>query len=248
MSEWLQAPPVSGKLTRIEVLRRVGWLGAPGNFSAVLAVRTNMKPLYAAAGAALVACSMAAWGQTHAACGEFLNVPLESRSDLTIHAMPAGLEIVGTDKETLHVSCSADDEDRARDVRMRFSGGSSSGTLTVDGPMMRHQNMKIRVEVPRKTNLRVEMGAGQVNVDDVTGDKAIVLYAGQITIASSREWDYQRIDASVDIGEVNAAAWHIDKGGFFRSFQRKNEQGEYRLFAHVTTGEIDLVGSGGTAE
>jgi hypothetical protein len=205
-----------------------------------------MKSLYAAAGAALVACSVAACGQTQSACGEILTVPLQSRADLMVHSMPAGLEIVGTDKEILHVSCSADDEDRARDVRLRFSGGTSSGTLTIDGPIMRHGNLKIRVEVPRKTNLRVQMGAGEVNVEDVTGDKAIALYAGQITIASSRDWDYRRIDASVIIGEVNAAAYHVDKGGFFRSFQRKTDQGEYRLFAHVTTGEIDLVGSGGT--
>lgn len=205
-----------------------------------------MKSLCAAAGAALVACSLAACGQTQSACGETLNVPLQSRTDLMIHSMPSGLEIVGTDKSVLHVSCQADDD--PRDIRMRFSGGTSSGTLTIDGPMTRHGNLKIRVEVPRKTNLRVQMGAGQVNVDDVTGDKAVALYAGQITIASSRDWDYRRIDASVDIGEVNAAAYHVDKGGFFRSFQRKTDQGEYRLYAHVMTGQIDLVNSGATEE
>jgi hypothetical protein len=52
------------------------------------------------------------------------------------------------------------------------------------------------------------------------------------------------VDASVDIGEVNAQAYGADKGGFFRHFTKQNANGEYRLYAHVTTGEIDLLGAG----
>jgi hypothetical protein len=48
------------------------------------------------------------------------------------------------------------------------------------------------------------------------------------------------VDASVDIGDVNASAFGVDKGGFFRSFSRTTAEGEYRLRAHVLTGEIDL--------
>lgn len=207
-----------------------------------------MKIFYAAAGAALLACTLAASGQAKSACGQTIEVALRSRADLTIHSRPAGLDIVGTDKETLHVTCKSDDTERARKVRLRFSGGTDSGTLTIEGPATHHGDLQIRVEVPRKTNLRVDMGAGEVQVEDVTGDKNISLYAGQITISSAHDWDYRRVDASVDIGEVNAPAYHVDKGGFFRSFTRRTDNGEYRLYAHVATGEIDLVGSAGTAE
>jgi hypothetical protein len=44
----------------------------------------------------------------------------------------------------------------------------------------------------------------------------------------------------VDIGDVKATAFGVDRGGFFRSFTRKLQTGEYRLRAHVMTGEIDL--------
>ena len=207
-----------------------------------------MKILCAAAGAALVACSLAASGQAQSACGQTIDVPLQSRANLTIHSRPAGLEIVGTDKEMLHVTCTSDDAERARQVQLQFSGGPDQGALTIAGPGTHRGNLQIRVEVPRRTNLRVDMGAGQVKVEDVTGDKAIALYAGQITISSLHDWDYRLVDASVDIGEVNAAAYHVDKGGFFRSFTRNTDQGDYRLYAHVMTGQIDLVGSNGVAE
>jgi hypothetical protein len=36
--------------------------------------------------------------------------------------------------------------------------------------------------------------------------------------------------------------YDADKGGFFRSITKTTADGEYRLHAHVTTGEIDLVG------
>lgn len=207
-----------------------------------------MKTLCAAAGAALLACSLAASGQAQYECGQTIDAPLQSRANLTIRSRPAGLEIVGTDKEMLHVTCTSDDAERARQVHLKYSGGTDSGTLTIEGPATHHGSLQIRVEVPRRTNLRVDMGAGEVKVEDVTGDKAIALYAGQITISSLHDWDYRLVDASVDIGEVNAAAYHVDKGGFFRTFTRKTDQGDYRLYAHVMTGEIDLVGNNGVAE
>jgi hypothetical protein len=79
-----------------------------------------------------------------------------------------------------------------------------------------------------------------VKVGDIAGDKDIDLYAGQITIATAGGGSYKSVDASVDIGDVNASAWGVDKGGFFRSFTKTTVNGEYRLRAHVLTGEIDL--------
>ena len=97
-------------------------------------------------------------------------------------------------------------------------------------------------------NLGVQMPAGEVKVDEIVGDKDIELYAGQITISSAREWDYRNVNASVDIGEVNAQVYGADnKGGFLRAFRKENADGEYRLHAHVTTGQIDLLGKNARA-
>jgi hypothetical protein len=84
------------------------------------------------------------------------------------------------------------------------------------------------------------MGAGEVKVEDIAGDKDIDLYAGQITISSAGGGSYKSVDASVDIGDVNASAFGVDKGGFFRTFRKTIADGEYRLRVHVMTGEIDL--------
>jgi hypothetical protein len=203
-----------------------------------------MRFVCAVAGAALFACNLAGLAETKVSCDQGLATPLRSSAILVIDSRPAGLEIVGTDQETIHVTCHGGDyEDVAPHILLQFSPNSDGGRLSIQGSHLRHgNNIQIRVEVPWKTNLRVRMPAGEVKVQVIKGDKDIELYAGQITVSSAHEWNYHSVDASVAIGEVRAPMYNADKGGFFRGVTKTTADGEYRLRAHVTTGEIDLVG------
>jgi hypothetical protein len=203
-----------------------------------------MRLVCAVAGAALFACNLAGLAETKVPCEQTLTAPLRSSAFLVIDSRPAGLEIVGTDQEAIHVTChSNDNEDASRHILLQFSPSSDGGRLTIEGRHMRHgDGIQIRIEVPWKTNLRVHLPAGEVKVEEIKGDKDIDLYAGQITISSFHEWNYRSVDASVTIGEVRAPMYDADKGGFFRSINKKSPDGQYRLRAHVMTGEIDLNG------
>jgi hypothetical protein len=203
-----------------------------------------MKVLFAATGAALLACTMTGYSQTNVACGQTLQAPMHSDGALAIDSRPAGLTIVGTDQQTIRVTCTADHPEEMQGVRLKLSGSGSSEKLTIQGGTTHHGGVQVRIEAPHRTSVQVKMGAGEVKVENLEGNKSIVLYAGQVTISSGHGWDYRSVDASVDIGEVNAQAYGADKGGFFRSFTRDDAKGQYRLYAHVTTGEIDLVGAG----
>lgn len=196
----------------------------------------------------MAACAASGFSQTQVVCGAALDAPLRSRGSLTIESRPAGLEIVGTDHDAIHVTCSNDDKDSERQVQIRFSGTGGDGKLTITSGTLHTNNLKIRVEVPHRTSIRVRMGAGQVTIDEVAGDKDVELTAGQISLRGLQTRDYRRVDASVDVGQVSAPAYGTDKGGFFRSFTKKTPDGEYVLHAHVTTGQIELQGSGSTAE
>ncbi len=207
-----------------------------------------MKFFWAVAGAVLLASPAWSFAGTTAGCGQALAVPLHARETLRIDSRPAGLEIVGTDAEMLRVTCTADDANGARRISMRASETPGVADLAITGDYGQHNNLKIRVEVPRRTSVQVRMKAGEVDVDGVEGNKDIELTAGQITVRGVHPGDYKRVDASVDIGEVKAPAWGADKGGFFRNFTKSTTDGEYVLRAYVMTGEIDLVGSSRTAD
>lgn len=178
------------------------------------------------------------------ACGQVLDAPLRPGSTLLIDSRSAGLEITATATEAIHVTCTADSATRMQDVRIRFAGSGGNNKLEIHGGDSGHGGIQLHIEVPKRTNLQVRMGAGEVKVENVKGDKDIALYAGQITISSPDRWDYRNVDASVDVGQVSAPAYGVDKGGFFRHFTHSDGSGEFQLHAHVTTGEIDLRGAG----
>lgn len=202
-----------------------------------------MKTLSIGSCTILLACNLVAFCQSEVPCGQALDAQLRSSAMLTIDSRPAGLELVGTDQEKIHISCTADDMESARSIRLRYSGTPGHAKLAITGAYLRHGNLKIRVEVPRKTNLSIRMPAGEVKVDEIVGDKDIELHAGQISISSAHKGDYRSVNASVGIGAVNAPVYGANTGGFFRNFRKDNADGEYRLHAHVTTGEIDLLGN-----
>jgi hypothetical protein len=197
-----------------------------------------------AAAVTLLACNIAGFAETKTPCSQTMNVPLQSRAVLIIDSKPAGLQIVATDRNELHVSCTASSDETARDASLHFSPTANGGKLSIEGPLQHGNNgLQVKIEVPRRTSFTVRMFAGQVTVEGVKGDKDIEVGAGQITISSIHDGDYRSMNASVSIGEVHSRAFGVDKGGFFRSFKRENPNGDYRLLAHVTTGQIDLVGS-----
>ena len=209
-----------------------------------------MKILNIVAGATLFASTLGCFSQSAVRCGQPLDATLRRGADLTIASLSTDIEVVGTDQETIHVSCRADDPNTTNDIRIRFSGTADNAKLTITGDRAGHHNLHLRVEVPRKINLALQMPAGAVQVDDIVGNKDIVLTAGAIAISSDHDWDYRDVNASVGIGAVNAQVYGANKGGFFRVFHKQNASGAYRLHAHVMTGQIELLGknANGVAE
>jgi hypothetical protein len=213
------------------------------NYSAAWRVARVMRVPVAIAGILLCG-ALAGSAQTTVTCDQTLTAALHARSLLGIESRPAGLEIVGTDEETIKVTCDTRNSDggNAGRIRLRFSPNATGGKLKIEGEHLRHGNgAQIRIEVPKRTSLMVRMPAGEVKVEQVSGDKDIAVWAGQITI-SNHTWDYRTVDASVSIGQVNAPMYGANKGGFFRGVEKSTQDGEYRLHAHVTTGQIDLQG------
>lgn len=206
-------------------------------------VRESMKLLCAVAGVVLMGGGLSVFAQTEVTCGQTLQAPMRSGGVLTIDSRPAGLDIVGTDQAAIRVTCRSRDRQDMEGVKVRLSGSGGTDKLKIHGGESRHGGAQIRIEVPRRTSVRVGMGAGQVTVENLEGNKDIELYAGQITISSKHRWDYRSVDASVTIGQVSAPAYGEDKGGFFRSFSKEDPNGVYRLHAHVTTGQIVLEGT-----
>lgn len=145
----------------------------------------------------------------------------------------SGIQIVGTDESAVRVSYHPG-RDEVR-VRLQVSGDRADLRLTG----CPHNNFHARIEIPKSSALYVRMFAGQLDVEDVTGDKDVELSFGQLNLDVGKTEQYARVDASVNSGQINASAFDVEKGGLFRSFDQHGP-GKYRLHAHVGAGQVDL--------
>jgi len=151
-----------------------------------------------------------------------------------------GYTIRGGDTDEIVISYHADSEDQLRGIKAGVHVTGSIARINISGTP--HNNFRAEIEVPRQSALKVEMFAGEVVIDDVTGDKDVHLTSGRIEIRIPNPDEYGPREASVTAGSIEASAFNISKGGLFRSFEQSG-RGKYRLRARVTTGEIDLRGT-----
>jgi hypothetical protein len=128
---------------------------------------------------------------------------------LSLDVNSGAVEVVAGDKPELRIDYLGD-PDMAPEIRMR----ATESTITV-GVHGLKQRSKVIITVPKNTNLNASLGAGQLIIKDVVGDKDLTVYAGQIIVSGDVK-QYGWADAKVLAGRFSAAPMNIDKSGVFR--------------------------------
>lgn len=135
--------------------------------------------------------------------------------------------ISGSQDNRIRLRWSVRDPEQLSRVKARADVKDLEATITTDGPS---NNFRVAIEVPSVADLNVRLTAGELTIRDIQGNKDIEMHAGEIDIDVGRPEDYHRVDASVWAGELQAAPYHVFKGGLFRSFNWSGK-GPYRLHA-----------------
>ena len=164
-------------------------------------------------------------------------VDFPSGSNLRLHLRSGEFRIVGRDDNKIAVHFKGRNADNARDLTVRFRRSDDDADLRIFGGPK--NNLEITIEVPSSSKLFVRMPAGDLSVEDVSGDKDVELHFGELTIAVGNAADYSHVDASVVTGDLEAAPFGESPGGLFRSFE-KHGTGKYKLHAHVGAGDLTL--------
>lgn len=151
-----------------------------------------------------------------------------------MHLCPGGIELVGSEKPEIRVSYSPRE---GHDVKVRLQVVGSRADLSISG--CPNNNFRLTVEIPRSADLFVRMMAGQLDVQDIRGDKDVELHFGQLTMEVGQPDEIAHIEGSVNSGDLNASAFGVSKGGLFRSFEQRGK-GQYHVRAHVGAGQLEL--------
>jgi hypothetical protein len=199
-----------------------------GFFSRTILLGIFVLPLIAAA-------------QNRVDAADLAHHPMEASFDsggqLDLRIRSGEIHIVGTDHDKLTVKAGGEEGSSSTDIHAHFEDFGGTGKLWIEGGPSK--NVTITVEVPRNSNLRARITAGDVELNGITGSKDVELHAGQLTIDVGNPADYSHVQASVTTGSIEARPFGEDRGGLFRSFE-KSGTGKYRLLAHVGAGQLTL--------
>jgi hypothetical protein len=166
--------------------------------------------------------------------------PVEAKflpnGQIRIDVCPSAARVVGTNDDSIRVSYNAPDGNDS-DVKVRIKVEGERAGIKVSG--CPRNNFHLNIEVPASSDLYARMFAGQMNVDNLSGNKDVELHFGQLTMEVGKAEDYRHVEASVMSGDLQASAFNVSKGGLFRSFDQDGP-GKFRIHAHVGAGQIDL--------
>ncbi len=146
------------------------------------------------------------------------------------------VKLTGTDEGKLRVSYN-DSKWKDESIKVRMDVVSDHADIRVTG--CPHNNFQMTVEVPKSSDLRVRMFAGELRMSGITGDKDVELHFGELTMEVGDPADYGSVHASVNSGDLEASAFNVSKGGLFRSFSHSGA-GKHALQVHVGAGELTL--------
>jgi hypothetical protein len=134
-------------------------------------------------------------------------------------------------------------------VRVTFSGntGSARVELTASGTQADvavkdtpHDNFHAIIEVPTAADLVIRLTGGDLVMGEITGNKDVENYGGDIKIAAGDPDDYSNVDASVKAGEIDAGVFGgSKKSGLLRHFTWSGH-GKHTLRANLGAGNLVL--------
>src|SRR6202158_1851968 len=160
-----------------------------------------------------------------------------SGGTIRLHLEAGGYTVTPSDSDKIVVTCHARSEEQLRRVKVEIKTSTSNADIYVSKTP--HNNFQATIEVPRRSNIWARLSAGELDVEEVEGDKNLEVLAGRLQVDIPHADQYGHRDASVTTGSIEASAFDVSKGGLFRSFEQQG-LGKYRLHAHVIAGEIDL--------
>ncbi|MGC2696682.1 MAG: hypothetical protein WA738_12930 [Candidatus Angelobacter sp.] len=155
---------------------------------------------------------------------------------LSIELNSGDYQIVPSESDSIAVVYQENQPEDQSKIEVQIGSGHGQNYLKIAGSKSHFHAV---IEIPRKTDLRVRMDAGDLHVGKVEGNKDIEVRAGSLELNALRPQDYAQADFSVHMGDVDAPMFKAIKSGVWRSF-RTVGPGKYHLHAHIGVGDLTL--------
>ena len=155
---------------------------------------------------------------------------------VAIHSSSGELKVLGTEGKDVHVTIQRVGEYDAARARIRIDRSRNPIQIQIDDIP---QGAIALVEVPHAVSLAVSMTAGRIEISNIDGDKLCLLRSGEMVIDVGDPGGYRSARGFVLSGEVDAPAFHANKGGLWRMVKWSGP-GTAVVDAHVSAGRLEL--------
>jgi hypothetical protein len=179
-----------------------------------------------------IAVPASVFAQSSGTCAAPFSAPATPGREISMNLRAGDITIAGSDAPMLRVTCELR-SDPGR-VHIRFAADH----LTINGGP--NNDAHFRIEIPHSMNLFIRCTAGNLTLENVTGDKDVKLSAGNLTISVGDAGTYRHAEGSVLAGNILASPFGEMRDGLFRSFRRDNPGGRWRLRAELLAGNLTL--------
>ncbi len=165
-----------------------------------------------------------------------LEAPFIASGQISMDLSAGQYRISASPDNQIRLQWSVRKRSQLRGVEAYAEVDGSDATIVLDGPL---NDFQVTITVPERSDLSIELSAGELSVEDIVGNKDIRLNAGELRIDVGHPEDYGHVEGSVWAGDLKAAPFRIGKEGLFRSFDWRGD-GEYHLRAKLKAGELHL--------
>lgn len=125
--------------------------------------------------------------------------------------------------------------------RFDVAGDRTSIDLKLPKNNDNHQGASVTVSLPAQTDLKLELGVGELSVKGIEGNKKLHVGIGELTVGVIDGAKYNEIRTGTKIGDAQDAVFNQRSGGFFPKTQHTSSHGMYKLDATVGIGDVNVV-------
>jgi hypothetical protein len=155
---------------------------------------------------------------------------------VTMRLAAGDYRIAGRADDKIRVSWKVD---RAEDASRVKAEADIRGTTALIATTGVKNGMHFSIEVPARSDIDINLSAGDLDVRGIEGSKKVESWAGDISIDVGQPEQYRDVEASVRAGDLSARPFNVSKDGLFRSFSWKGK-GAYSLRVKLFAGDLTL--------
>lgn len=125
--------------------------------------------------------------------------------------------------------------------RFEVAGDRASIELKLPKHNESHTSPEVIVYLPAHTDLKMELGVGDLDVNGIEGNKDLHVGIGDLNVGIADGAQYNSIQTGTKIGDANDNVFRQHSSGFFPKTSHASTQGRFKLTATVGIGDVNVV-------